>query len=629
MSLFLWLACTTASVDAWVQDSTPADDSARVDTADMGPVTLTVKQGRGLQYAPFTQELSSSYSQGVIRYTLDGRDPEETGILYEGPLEISATTILRAGLFDTDGTLLVQDTWSFVFPYQVGEQQPPDDYPSKWWTSWSGGPYPADYALDPEVIEDPRYAERFPEVFSSLPVVSIVVPPQDLFGRTGIHENPVDSGSDWERAAHVELFWPEEPSRVLTAGCGLRIAGGTSRKPDKSPKKSFRVTFKSDFGPSKLKGRVFDDVDAVEQFDTLVLRARYNRSWVHFDDVQRNRAAYVREQLATDLQRATGAKSPHTQSTHLFINGLYWGLYLLQERPDEHFMEEYYGLKDEGWDVLNQGEPKNGTAAAWETLQSDVVAGDVAAIQASTDVPGLFDYVLLNLWLGNNDWNDRNWYASRHADEDLWRFFAWDNEVTLIEYDTDIVSRLDDADTPGAVFLALMADEELRVAFGDRIHLRVVGGVYGSDQVAGRWTELLNATEDGVLAESARWGDHMRDARLVEGATVYTPAHREVEELRVLEFLPRREEAFLQAMQGYDWYPTTAAPTVELDGEEARLVGEALIYYSVNGADPRLPGGEVHPDAGVYDQPFSASGRLQARTLKGEAWSALLVEELP
>ena len=121
----------------------------------------------------------------------------------------------------------------------------------------------------------------------------------------------------------------------------------------------------------------------------------------------------------------------------------------------------------------------------------------------------------------------------------------------------------------------------------------------------------------------------MRDARLVDGAPLYTPAQREVEELRVLEFLPRREEAFLQAMQGYDWYPTTAAPTVELDGEEVRLVGEALTYYSVDGDDPRLPGGEVHPDAQAYNQPFSESGQLQARTLQGEAWSALLVEELP
>ena len=125
MRLLLWLGCTAASVDGWVQDSTPADDSVLVDTAELGALTLTVKHDRGLKYAPFTQELSSPYLQGVIRYTLDGRAPSETGIVYDRPLEISATTLLRAGLFDTDGALLVQDTWSFVFRIRWASSSPP------------------------------------------------------------------------------------------------------------------------------------------------------------------------------------------------------------------------------------------------------------------------------------------------------------------------------------------------------------------------------------------------------------------------------------------------------------------------------------------------------------------------
>ncbi len=630
ISLVLLLACSDAPLDSSDSrvDTSAADDTAPVDTGELGQQIVEFSHSRGLYQAPITLTLSSPYQRGELRFTLDGRDPVETGVSYQEPLEISATTLLRVVLLDEQGVQVAQDTHSYLFLDQVGAQQAPEDYPSEWWTAWSGGPYEADYTLDPEVMEDPEYAARFPGVFSALPVVSIVVPPEELFGRDGIHDNPVDSGSDWERAAHVELFWPEEPARVLAAGCGLRIAGGTSRKPSKSPKKSFRVSFKSAFGPTKLEGQLFEDADAVQRFDTLVLRARYNRSWVHFESPQRERAAYVREQLATDLQRATGAKSTHTRSTHLFINGLYWGLYLLQERPDEHFLEEYYDLKDDGWDVLNQGEVKNGSIDAWQELQGYAAAGDVPALQARVDVPALFDYVLLNLWLGNNDWNDRNWYGSRHADEDLWRFYAWDNEITLIDYNTDIVSRLDEADTPGAVFLGLMADAEMQVAFGDQIHKRVVGGVYSSEEVARRWTELVVATEDGVLAESARWGDHMRDSRLAEDAQLYTPAQRQLEHQRVLEFLPQREQAFLEDMQGYGWYPSVEAPVLELDGE-VRLVGQAKTYYSVDGADPRLPGGELNPDAVRYLQPFTASGTLRARTLQSGEWSALLVAELP
>ena len=39
---------------------------------------------------------------------------------------------------------------------------------------------------------------------------------------------------------------------------------------------------------------------------------------------------------------------------HLYINGIYWGLYNPSERPDAAFGESYIGGDKEDWDVLNQ-----------------------------------------------------------------------------------------------------------------------------------------------------------------------------------------------------------------------------------------------------------------------------------
>jgi hypothetical protein len=50
------------------------------------------------------------------------------------------------------------------------------------------------------------------------------------------------------------------------------------------------------------------------------------------------------------------------------------------------------------------------------------------------------------------------------------------------------------------------------------------------------------------------------------------------------------------------------------------------IYYTINQADPRLPGtGEAAPDALIYNGPISLSGetRIKARVKQGSEWSAL------
>ncbi len=57
-------------------------------------------------------------------------------------------------------------------------------------------------------------------------------------------------------------------------------------------------------------------------------------------------------------------------------------------------------------------------------------------------------------------------------------------------------------------------------------------------------------------------------------------------------------------------------------------VAEGAIYYTLDGSDPRLPGGEVNPQAQRYDdQPFflDASATLSTRMLKNGQWTAINV----
>ena len=55
-----------------------------------------------------------------------------------------------------------------------------------------------------------------------------------------------------------------------------------------------------------------------------------------------------------------GWPSPHGMFVHLYLNGLYWGLYNPSERPTESFMASYYDGEPEQFDTQNVNEAKSG-----------------------------------------------------------------------------------------------------------------------------------------------------------------------------------------------------------------------------------------------------------------------------
>ena len=178
---------------------------------------------------------------------------------------------------------------------------------------------------------------------------------RDSFGSRGIYVNSQAEGVGWERPASVELFDPQGGEEGFQVNCGIRIQGGSSRSPN-FPKHSFRLLFKSDYGRPRLKYKLFDE-SPVDCFDTLVLRANYNNSWVHWDGGQRRRAMLLRDQFAKDTTLAMGQPGCYGRFVHLYIGGLYWGIFNLVERPSAPFAADHMGGEKEEWDALNSGSP--------------------------------------------------------------------------------------------------------------------------------------------------------------------------------------------------------------------------------------------------------------------------------
>jgi hypothetical protein len=348
-------------------------------------------------------------------------------------------------------------------------------------------------------------------------------------------------------------------STAFQIDCGLRIQGGMNRVPEKSPKHSFRLVFKQQYGAGKLRYAVFPD-SPVNKFDTLVLRADFNNSWVHWDAAARPRAQRTRDAWMKDSHRAMGWVAAHNRYVHLFLHGLYWGVYDFTERPDANFAAAYLGGKREDYDVVNEFDAKDGTLDQFTVMHSLTGLarqGPYQKLQRLLDMTNFIDYVLLNYYAGNQDWGEtKNWYAiRRRAPAARFQYLMWDGEQLMHDAHDNTVSQ--PYETPFRMMEELKGNAEFREAFAARVQKHFFGdGALTPAACAARWMKRANEVDVAIIAESARWGYYRR-------ATPYTRDKEwAAEQQRLLkEYFPQRTEIVLKQLQAAGLYPKNTAST--------------------------------------------------------------------
>ena len=633
--------------DSQVTESEASDTESTTESEESEPpeeipgISDTFSEPHGYVTEAFELALSAPVTDGELYYTLDGTAPSaDNGTLYSGPLTIESTTVMRVALV-SDGTTVDLGAGTWIFADQIPDQEQPDGWPDEWWSWEEDGPYPADYWMDEEIIEDEETAEYFPDLFYDIPTVSIVMDPDDLFGDEGIHENSEESGSDWERDAWIEWL-DHEGGEGFTHYTGIRTHGGSGRKPERSCKKSFRLVFASEYD-GDLEYGVFPESE-VTNFDTLVLRAGYNRSWAHYQHNQRNRAQYIRETLGTRTHREMGYMAVQIRYVHLFIDGVYWGMYQIQERPDADWMADHLGGDKDDYDAVNSGELVDGTEDAWDALWElarEDLSDDSAyeALGEMLDMEAFADYLILNFFYGNVDWPDRNWWAVRErVDGEVWQFVSWDTELIQSGTDTDMTD-VDDEGTPGELWQALQANEEFMVLFGDSVQKLLFGeGVLTIEVNKERYDTIAQEVVPAVIGENARWGDHWRDLREAEDAELYTYGEHWLDEYdRVMEdWYPERPDEFLAMLVTAGYFPSLSAAElsdyggeVEAGTEVEITADEGTAMCTTDGTDPREPGGDTASAASECDATVTIDEdtTLMVRVLDGSTWSALVEAE--
>lgn len=582
----------------------------------------------GLVDAPFEVALQTEPADAEIRFTTDGSDPHE-GEIYAGPVAIDRTTSLRAIATAPEWRDSVETaaTWVIIgdVAAQTADATRARGFPDLW------GAVEPDYGIDARVVDaDPA---AFAAALRAAPTLSITTDMEGLFGADGIYTQSTRSGLTYERVAAVEMLpFGEEPGFQVT--CGLRIQGGAFRNHGLTKKHSLRLLFKGIYGPTKLEYPLYPADDAVDRFDTITLRANSNDGWQW--DGARERPLYIRDAFGRATRRAMGGVASHGRFAHVYLNGIYWGVYEMTERPDAAFAASYLGGDKADWDALNSGTVVDGDSMAWRMLLNLAGAGlaDDAAYDAYIErwiaVDAYIDYMLTNLYVGNTDWPRKNYYTARdRLRAEGFYAFMWDSEWSMgIRSDLN-TNRVGVSIGIAAPWDALKQNAEFRVRVGDRAHRHLLGGGALTPDVAiARFTALADAVEAPLVAESARWGDQHAD----QAYTV--DAHWRPERDRVLaDYLPLRSGVFLDQLRGADLYPAIDGPLFAaraglLSADvELPVLGEGTLYFTLDGSDPRIAGGGISPTAqeGAIVPAAIGPMTIKARLWVDGAWSALEV----
>ena len=647
---------------------------------------LNFSQSHGLYEESFDLTISTKTSDAVLRYTTDGSVPSEASrkVDENGVIKINKTTVLRVVGFKKNFKPTKVITQTYLFPKDIVRQSadglPPAGFPYDWGFNY------VDYGMDQRVVNDQRYKEKIFDGLKSIPSYSLVMDLDDLFDeRSGIFANAKNDGREWERECSLELI-SANGEIGFQENCGVRIRGGFSRM-SANPKHAFRFFFRNEYGPGKLNYPVFGK-DAAQEFDNIDLRTFSNYSWSLSDDP---RCTFMRDQFNRDLQMSLGQSTSRGHFCHLYINGQYWGLFNVCERPEASFGASYFKGKQEDFDVIKIGRGKgkgegntqyglfatDGSLDAWEKfwkickagLESDDAYQKLlgnnpdgtrnSEYEVFLDVENLIDYMLVIFYGGNLDApitsfganrSANNWYGIRNRNGDEgFRYYVWDAEHTFLKLDENRTGPYPAGDeyarsNPQWIWQQCLHNAEFRQSVADRLHKHFYNlGALTPEAITNLLNKRVNEIDLAVICESARWGK--------PSPYSWAPPDRKSGDMRPRtldddwlpevdrwfnEFIPKRSGIVLDQLAEHGLVPDLETPifskrggVIEPGFELEMSSSRGDIYFTLDGSDPRLVGGRISPVAKKYLKPirFDRTYILKVRVLFEGEWSA--IDELP
>lgn len=248
------------------------------------------------------------------------------------------------------------------------------------------------------------------------PVLSIAADHDYLYDpETGIMENMLRTGPEWERLASVSLW--EEGELVVGRRVGLRIHGDSTRfRGDPS----FRLLFRPMYGASSRDGGRLLGPETEPAAAVVVHVVRWRG---HYPNI-----------FVFEIARRLGLPTVEFRPARVFLNGDPRGIYVLTERvmPDgwgrTHFGDDDFFM------YVYKGETKPPSRAAHDDLEQWAGSVDTLTLEEAAeriDVDNLTRHLLTVMFAFTTDWAQGAALLDRDDSDARWFWLHWDMDQSF------------------------------------------------------------------------------------------------------------------------------------------------------------------------------------------------------
>lgn len=528
------------------------------------------------------------------------------------------------------------------------------------------------YGVQPSVAAANR--SQLATDLSAAPSISIVVPVDSFFDRdtggiaavSAATENgdndPLHTG--WERGASMEWIFQNNDFLPINVPCGIEISGRTTLLWEQSLKRGMRLSFKSKYGASKFDPgfAVFTGNAPTLKYDELLLKNPTADSWQgrYYGSEW---ASYCRERWARKFMEDAGKEftppryiSLRSRYIHVWINGLYCGVYLLSETANDDMLDARLGSADwqiwkDGGALLEAGPGPNAAADAadfWNRMitaarivrQVEDAGGDSEAqygiVLGLMDVDNFIDYCLINGMMGNYDVlhnNGRMYRSLKNSHDPRMKWMIYDAEIgcntdklhadwtqTMYDYAGALT---DNYNHCASVFRDLSYHSAFRRRFGDLAQKRLFQMTPGqegllagplnpvlthnplADHASQRFVSADSEFNDFRLCEYLRWGAGWNAEGSLPGNSWIEPSNAEPGNTTRSPdytrdyFLPKRRTIYRAELISHGLYPS---------GEPTGITPPEVVFGTATGGMRSVTISAVQHNEWITTVRFSTDG---------------------
>ena len=439
----------------WVLFLTPTPGAANTTTgySDIVKSDPGFSPEGGIFHSTISVTINSIFG-GIVRYTLDGTEPNAQSPIAVAPISITKNTVVRARIFK---------------PGQI-----------------------------PGLVSTNTYLIDTNNTINKLPVVCLSSAPDNFWAADSGLCVQRSTKPDWEIPVNIELFENDgRQGAAFNKRAGVKVNGYYSWQ---LPQKMLGVYFRKAYNSTKLDYPWILDKKRTA-YDDFALRAS-GSDWGNtmFRDAMVQTASVENTNIDISGFRPSVA----------YINGAFAGIYNIREKVDESYINGNYGLQPGTFDMIEEVDTgeyvETGDITANKYFLS-LVAKDLSvqsnydAVAAEMDVEEFTEMVCTEAYSGNNSighnlmkWKPKGTGKWRWILMDLDRgFFGASNQlITFYENET------------GWPFKSLMKNTAYKKQFGRKL-ADLLFTTFNSKRMVSRIEGHKKAIEADMPAHIARW----------------------------------------------------------------------------------------------------------------------------